>query len=202
MAASTSSSKGTKGEGSKPRNQRTTRKAAARRDAFRKLMDHAATAGVSIRLGISTADALQECLDRAVALFRTAAAEVDRIPIDDLFITEISSNGSTRTVPSPWLVMEDAARKEIESLASSMTGLGIAERKVRIEEAQAQLLVASIRDAAISVGIPHDQVRALGAALRQRVEEATTDIAPRPNTPAAAQTPSTSEVVGVMGPGH
>lgn len=192
-----------KGQGSRPpRNARTTRKARARRQAFRELMEHAAVADIKIQLGVSTSDALQECLDRAVALFRVAADQVDHLRVDELFEVEIGPNGASSTVPNRWRVMEDAARLEIEKLAATMTGLGIAERTVRIQEAQAALLVASIRDAAIAVGIPHDQVRALGAALRDSIATRTTEITPTPQSASASQQKGTSQAVGALGPGH
>jgi hypothetical protein len=194
------SSTKSKGEGSKPPpNQRTTRKKAARREAFRELMDHAAIADIKIRLGVSTADALQECLDRAVTIFRMAAAKVDELPEDEMFEVEVGPNGATSLVPNRWRIMEDAARVEIERLAAVMTGLGIAERRVRIEEAMAQMLVAQIRDAALAVGIPHDQVRALGAALRDRVAEASTEVEPSPKSSERSQSPTTAKMVGAMG---
>lgn len=68
--------------------------------------------------------------------------------------------------------MEREARQEVEKLASMMTQLGIAERVVRVQEAQAVLVVAAIREAAIETGLSQDQVRRLGEAIRGRLDDA------------------------------
>lgn len=168
------------------------RKSEARRRIFRELVHLAAEQGASIQLGVSTAGALQECLDRAVALYRFAADQVDRItPPDGSFPDEegnvvalsdlpVADDPLFEVTPNPqgpdlitrhrYFLMEQEARLEIEKLASMMTTLGIAERVVRVEEAKAALLIAAVREAAMDIGLSHDQVRDLGAALRQRAD--------------------------------
>lgn len=169
------------------------RKSETRRRIFRELVHIAAEQGASIELGVSTADALQECLDRAVALYRFSAAQVDAIrrdatdgwdpddpdtalsnlPVEDdpLFSVIKNPQGPDLIVPHRWLTMEREARVEVEKLAAMMTQLGIAERVVRVKEAEAALLVAAVREAAIEAGLDNDQVRRLGEALRRQVEE-------------------------------
>lgn len=150
----------------------------------------AADQGATIPLGVSTADALQECLDRAVAYMRFAADKVDSLMVDDLeqgeddgfFVTRVNAQGGTTIEPNRWYKMEREARLEVERLAAMMTQLGIAERVVRVREAEAALVVAAVREAAIEANIPHDQVRELGAALRRRVEN--------PDAPLRTKVPS------------
>lgn len=169
------------------------RKSQARRRIFRELVHIAAEQGASIPLGISTGDALQECLDRAVALMRFAQQQVDQLPYNDTVPTDpdtglpllaslsYQDDPLYEVIDNPqgpdvvqrhrYLLMETEARVEVEKLAAMMTQLGIAERVVRVEEAKAALLIAAVRDAAISAGFDHDDVRKLGEALRHRVEE-------------------------------
>lgn len=163
------------------------RKTEARRKIFRELVHMAAEQGAAIELGVSTAGALQECLDRAVALYRFAADQVDRItppdgvwegqsladlPVSDDPLFEVMPNpqGPDLVTRHRYFLMEQEARLEIEKLASMMTTLGIAERVVRVEEAKAALLIAAVREAAMDIGLTHDQVRDLGAALRRRAD--------------------------------
>jgi hypothetical protein len=161
------------------------RKKHERSRIFRELVHIAAEQGASVRLGISTAEALQECLDRAVSLYRFASDQVDNLTIslpDDTILSELPvdedplfevyrTEGQPPIIrPHRYALMEKEARIEVEKLAAMMTQLGIAERVVRVQEAQAALLVAAVRDAAIEAGIPNEQVRALGAALRHRIE--------------------------------
>lgn len=167
------------------------------------VIEHAALAGNPIELGVSTADALQGCLDRVVALWRHAASEVDALAEDEVFTLLISSTGVANEVPNVWIQHEAELRKEIEHLAATMTGLGIAERRVRIEEAQAALLVASIRDAAVEAGISHDQIRLLGEHLRARLDQSKVDIPPSPRSAhSQSQDPATSRLVASTGPSH
>jgi hypothetical protein len=166
----------------------TRRKSDTRSRVFRELVHIAAEQGASIPLGISTAQALQECLDRAVALWRFAADQVDQIapPLDSngdpevnfsnldvsedpLFTVTPNPQGPDLVETNRYWRMEREARLEIEKLAAMMTQLGIAERVVRVKEAEAALYVGAIRDAAIEAGIPHEQVVALGQALRSRL---------------------------------
>lgn len=179
------------------------RRTEVRSRVFRELVHIAAEQGATIDLGVSTADALQQCLDRAVALWRFAAHQVDGItlphldpdtdgspgdwdpddpstwptlsnlPAEDDPTFEVLTNpqGPDVIQDHRWYTREQEARKEIEKLAAMMTQLGIAERVVRVREAEAALLVAAVRDAAMSIGLGNDQIRALGAALRDRVAD-------------------------------
>lgn len=161
------------------------RRSAYRRKIFRELVHMAAEQGASIQMGISTAQALQECLDRAVALLRFTADQVDSLYIgfpEDTPLSELSPYDDPMYEVTPndqgpdviklhrYVLWEREARLEVEKLAAMMTQLGVAERVVRVEEAKAALMVAAVREAAMEVGLPHETVRELGAALRRRVE--------------------------------
>lgn len=186
----------------------TRRKSDTRSRIFRELIHIAAEQGATIPLGISTAQALQECLDRAVALWRFAADQVDQItPSEDGNLSNLSPDEDplftvTPNPQGPDLVetnrywrMEREARLEIEKLAAMMTQLGIAERVVRVKEAEAALYVGAIRDAAIEAGIPHEQVVALGAALRRRLTPSPGDDLHAPKGPLQGTVSSTATTV-------
>lgn len=164
------------------------KKSQTRARIFRELVHIAAEQGHTIPLGISTSDALQQCLDRAVALWRFAADQVDHLAAPDIpegdYIAnlptaqdplfEVISNpqGPDVIQPHRYVTMEREARLEIEKLASMMTQLGIAERVVRVQEAQAILVIGAVREAAMEAGLSHDQVRLLGSHLRDRLSAA------------------------------
>lgn len=172
---------------------------------FKDLVQIAATQEIELTPGVSTADALQICLDRAVALFHFAASEVDRIQIDHdappddngFFITRSNPQGPDVVEPHPFVRMEREARLEIEKLAAMMTQLGIAERTVRIEEAKTALVVAAIRDVALEIGLTHDQVRALGEGIRERTFSKTAPGLPR-DVPSAVRRPVLNPVRDYM----
>lgn len=139
--------------------------------------------GLPAPRGVSTGQAMQEALDRAVQMWRFAQDQLNRVtvtthydddgPMEGFFEERKGPGGSTVIVPSRWYTLEVEARRDVEKLAGMMTQLGIAERSVRVDEARAALVIASIKDAAIEAGLDNDQVRALGMALRSRLEEAT-----------------------------
>lgn len=172
-----------------PRHRSTSKKKhETRARIFRELVHIAAEQGSSISLGTTTADALQECLDRAVALYRFAVDQVDNLTVDlpdgveylselptardPLYEVIDNPQGPDIIQPHRYVLMEREARIEIEKLAAMMTQLGIAERVVRVQEAQATLVVAAVREAAIEAGLSHDQVRVLGSVLRERLGDA------------------------------
>lgn len=160
-------------------NRSTSRKSRERSQVFRQLLEIADAQGIYVRTGVSTGDALQRCLDRAVALWEFAATQTDNVAMDSdptsddegggFFEILLGPGGASEWVPNKWYRVEREARLDIERLAGMMTQLGIAERHVRIQEAQAALFVASVREAAIQAGISPQQVRLLGEALRDRV---------------------------------
>lgn len=173
----------------KPKEERAPAKRKARSAVFRQLLEIADAQGIYVRTGTSTGDALQRCLDRAVALWEFAATQTDNFALSPdtsgeeggedgggFFEIQLLPGGASEWIPNKWYRVEREARLDIERLAGMMTQLGIAERHVRIQEAQAALFVAHIREAAIEIGLEPDQVRLLGEALRGRVAGATVDV--------------------------
>lgn len=190
------------------------RKSEARRRIFRELVHIATEQGSPIPLRVSTGDALQDCLDRAVSLWRFAADQVDSLippaladDDEDLVLSTlpVQEDPLFEVIPNPqgpdliqrhrYILMEEEARKEIEKLAAMMTQLGIAERVVRVREAEAALFAAAVRDAALEAGIPHDKVRLLGSKLRDRLTPAPDNQTP---SPLQASVPNR----GTVGPGQ
>jgi hypothetical protein len=163
-------------------NRRSQKRSEARRKIYGELAAIAADQGHPVELGITTSDALQGCLDRAVQHFRYCASRADELDEDELFVSEVGPGGSLLTVPNKWLRLETEMRKEVEHLASMMTSLGIAERRVRVEEAQAILVAQKVQEAALEAGIPHEQVRAMGASLREKLSKSYTDVPPKPGS--------------------
>jgi hypothetical protein len=148
-------------------------------------MRYASRNELEIPRGISTVEALQLCLDRAVAHLHVAMEKVDTLLIEDdakipeayggavggrMFAAHFVGEGGTLVYePHPWYQVEAQCRQEVERLAGMMAKLGIADRMVKVEEAKATLMIQAIRDSAVAAGIPPDQVKALGAELRERV---------------------------------
>lgn len=150
-------------------NQRTRKRRNARSRAYGELIQIAAAKGVTAQAGQSSADMLQEVLDRAVSGMRYAASETDKLTPEEFWVSKIDAQGNVLVEPNKWYQLEVQCRAEVERLAGLMSQLGIAERAVRVEEARATLVVAAIRDAARDAGLSQKQMRALGAGLRERL---------------------------------
>lgn len=176
------------------------RRRLSRSTAFRELLSYAHEHDIYVHSGTSTAHALQLCLDRAVALWQFAAHMTDSHALDPAALDDpddpssggffelvTGPAGAFSYVPNRWYVSEREARQDVEKLAALMTSLGIAERQVRVQEAQSALIVARIRDVAIKVGLSPDQVRLLGEGLRDSLSEAHADITVAPSTQQQAQ---------------
>lgn len=203
-----------KNPGKRPkRNQRTMKKEQIRSSAYGQLMVIAAAQGVKVGANTSTAEILQECLNRASAHFRFAASKVDEldpepapilsgnsmqlIKLAKQYGVRVEEGDSDTTIrrkiqatlpepmwerrydaegayigeePSKWYRLEAAARAEVTNLAGMMEKLGLAERLVRVEEARAALVVRAVAEAAREVGVPRDQVRAMGELIRSKLE--------------------------------
>jgi hypothetical protein len=118
-------------------------------------------------LNVHPIDALQEVLDSTLADFRYAQDQVDRLEADGVF-----RETAQGTLPHEWIRLRDQYRDDLERMLNNFVRLGIAERNVRIQEAQATLIVMSLEVVAQQVGITKEQVRAMGAALREKLEQA------------------------------
>lgn len=167
---------------------------------------------------ITTSQALQECLDRAVGLWRFADDQLDKVtitsadadpdaPFEGFFEELPGPGGSVTVVPNRWYTLSKEARKDVEHLAGMMTQLGIAERHVRVEEARAVLVISAIKEAAMDAGLSNDQVKLLGASLRDKLDGASTDSPIRADgaksvAVSRSQQRNTSRTVGSQGPGH
>lgn len=120
----------------------------------------------SVPLGANPIDVLQEVIDGAVADLRFAQEQVDRLGVDEVF-----RQTAQGTVPNEWIRLRDVYRDEVERVANNLVRNGIAERIVNIKAAEAALMVQAVQAAAIDAGIPPEQVRVLGAALRERLDQ-------------------------------
>lgn len=135
-------------------------------------------------VGITTGQAMQEALDRAVALWRFADEQLDLVaatsansdgPFEGFFEELPGAGGSVRVVPNRWWTLAREARTDVEKLAGMMTQLGIAERSVRVEEARTVLVVSAIKEAAMEAGLDNDMIKVLGQKLREKLADASSE---------------------------
>ncbi len=132
--------------------------AAARKEARRYAYDNPAPTG-------DPGHTLQNIHDRTRDSYLYACQKVDELPEDEIFVQTAFG-----PLENQWLRLESRFATELTSLCVNIERVGLQERMVRIEEGKAALLVRALTEAAREAGIPREQVRKLGPALRTQLQ--------------------------------
>lgn len=140
------------------------------RNAERKRLREARTVTASRRssgrLDVASHEALQEVLDGLVQDLRFTQKMCDGIPHDKFWRDTMVGR-----IPNEWVRLRDHYREQVGHLALSIEAKGLAERSVRVKEAQAVMMAQMIREAAERAGLEPAQVNRLGDELRQLAQE-------------------------------
>jgi hypothetical protein len=118
---------------------------------------------------VGVLNAMQLMLDRAMALWRLAANEVDKLRTENLFATSVDEQGNEWEELTKWVAWEQALRNEVFEMAARMQALNVDERLVRVEEVKTELLGRALVNAARKAGLDEDTQRALGTHLREEL---------------------------------
>jgi hypothetical protein len=161
----------TAGLNTKDKQRRTATKRRRNAMLLGEALEIASTYDIAITKGNAVVDVLQTVLDRAMDIWRLACKEVDKLDMDDRLVERIDENGNRLVEPHVWIQYELTLRAELADLAIRMGHLGVDERRVRVQEAQVELLGRAVLAAAHAIGLPIDQQKQLGAALRTELEK-------------------------------
>jgi predicted nucleotidyltransferase len=115
-----------------------------------------------LRLRAEPEHVLQEALDVLVGDFRYCQSKVEALDEKEFWRKTLESG----KIPNEWIRLRDQYRSEIEHVSLKIMSAGVAERAVRVQEAQLALVAARVAKAAEMAGLPVAQRRALGRALR------------------------------------
>lgn len=107
---------------------------------------------------------LQFILSRRLAALKHAIQKAEALREDDMF-----KDGPFGTYANEWVRLEQDLAQEVATLCIQMERVGLAERLVSLQEAQATLLVRALTEAAQEAGIPRAQLRELGPAFRRHL---------------------------------
>lgn len=113
----------------------------------------------------STEQMLDDLRHRAYAMWRFAAAEVDRLHPDDFWAKRYDAQGNIIVEPHRWIQYEAACRAELEELGIKLIGLGLEERRVRLEEAQHDVVLHWFDGILGALNLTETQLDALPGAL-------------------------------------
>lgn len=134
-------------------------------------LDIAKTYDIAITKGNVVVDVLQTVLDRCMDHWRLACKEVDSLSMDERLVERIDEQGNRLVETHIWMQYEASLRAELMDLGIRMGHLGVDERRVRVQEAQVELLGRAVLAAAHAIGLPLDTQKQLGAALREELEK-------------------------------
>lgn len=132
-------------------------------------LEIASTYDIAIVTGNAVVDVLQQVLDRCMDHWRLACKEVDGLEMDERLVVRIDEQGNRLVEPHIWIQYEQMLRAELTDLAIRMGHLGVDERRVRVQEAQIELLGRAVLAAAHFIGLDVNQQKQLGAALRDEL---------------------------------
>lgn len=152
------------------RNKRRVTRSNRNKVAFREAMLVANEAGMTRPESSSVPDLLGEVLARAVGGMRYAASEVDKVPVEEFWVTKYDAQGNVLVEPNKWYQLELACRSEVAILADLYARLDLDRRKLELEEAEAALWAGVIREAARRSGLKPAQQRQLLRALDEVIE--------------------------------
>jgi hypothetical protein len=120
---------------------------------------------IALATGKSMEGMLDDMRNRAYAYWRFAAAQVDALHPDDFWVRSIDANDNIVVEPHRWVQFEAAARQELEDLGIKLIGLGLEERRVRLEEAQFGVVLQYLDAILGQLNLTQAQLDALPGAL-------------------------------------
>jgi hypothetical protein len=154
-------------EREKYRKRKVTRRGVSRRNKklFGEIQHMRATKDIALPPSKSMEEMLDEVRRRAYALWRYAAYEVDQLHPDDFWVQKFDAQGNILVEPHKWIQYEEACRAELEELGLKLIGLGLEERRVRIEEAEAQVVTQFLDMVLDRLNLTEKQQQALPEAI-------------------------------------
>ena len=110
-------------------------------------------------------DVLQEVLDLRVAEFRYAQSKVDEIT-DDIEWRDTMSGKQ----PNEWILLRDKYAGMLAAMAKDLIAVGLAQRQVRIAEAQVEIVAVALQKALVQADLEPALVQRVGKHFRRELE--------------------------------
>lgn len=104
---------------------------------------------------------LQTILNQRLGELQVVQANVETLQPDEMWRDTMSGR-----MPNEWIRLRDQYRGELEQMLFKLVSAGLADRAVKVREAQAVLLAQQVRAAAERAGLSGAQIQALGRELR------------------------------------
>lgn len=120
----------------------------------------------SLRRNIDPGEAVQEILDQIHAAWQYATMKVALLDEDDYFQTSMGVE-----VPNVWIREQERLGMQAVHVAAKASAMGLAERQVQIQEAQAALFQTVVEAALVKAGLPLDQRQNVHQAIATGLED-------------------------------
>lgn len=159
----------TQGLNTKDKQRRTNAKRRRNAILLGEALDIAKNYDIAITKGNAVVDVLQTVLDRLMDKWRWVCKTVDALEMSEVLVERIDEQGNRLVEPNVWIQYEQTLRAELIDLGIRMGHLGVDERRVRVQEAQIELLGRAVLAAAHAIGLDMGVQRQLGAALREEI---------------------------------
>ena len=118
------------------------------------------------RRGLDPAVAIQEVLDNLVALYKYITAQLVMMPAEEYFRETIAG-----LVPNEFLREQERLGMQIVHVASKASAMGLAERAVMLQEAQAAMFGTLVEAALVKMDIGLDDRRKVHDLIAQGMED-------------------------------
>lgn len=145
-------------------------------------LEIAKTYDIPVTTGNSLVVVLQTVLDRLMDKWRMVCQRVDQLPQEEWLSSKVDAEGNVLVEPNIWIQYEATLRAELADLALRMGHLGVDERKVRVQEAQIELLGRAVAAATRRAGLDPETTRTVGQYLREELAAADEEAANAPIT--------------------
>lgn len=119
-----------------------------------------------LRRNVDPADGVQSVLDHIASLYEYATQQVFQLDTDEYWRETLA--GKTQ---NEWIKEQERLGLQLVHVAGKAAAMGLAERTVRVQEAQAALFAAVIEKALVSAGLNGDQRREIHQSVALELDE-------------------------------
>lgn len=118
------------------------------------------------RRGVDPAEAIQEILDNLQAMYRYATKRVVFMTENEYFRDTIAG-----PIPNEWIREQERLGMQIVHVAGKASSMGLAERAVRIQEAQASMFATILEEALKVHGLTMEDRRTVMNIVAERLDD-------------------------------
>lgn len=137
-----------------------------RRRLLAEVREEAAEFAQGIRSNMDPAEAVQEVLDHIMAAYRYATEKMFTLTEDEYWVETLGGKRQNE-----WITEQERLALQVVHIAGKASSMGLAERQVRLQEAQAAIFAQLVEAALQAAGIDSDKRRAVHERIAAGMED-------------------------------